>query len=188
MFSNPQGVSMSKTYFSILTCVLFFLQTSVHCQIINVATQEDFGNLMRDKNVVVIKFYTTWCGACNAIEETFKELSEMPSMKNAIFAQVDIDALPSIGKKYNIATIPQIISFQNDRNLVYKHSFDSFDTFKKMLEEQINAILKGELDIIPATPLKTSNPIERIVTYLMIPINFVIQCIEWLWKMIQSLL
>ena len=188
---------MSQYTSLLLISILFFLQPSVYGQVINVTTQDDFGKLLDDNNLVVVNFYTTWCGACKAVKEPFSELSQAHATKNVAFAQVDIDALNDLKNMYGIESIPHFLFFKKGKSIKQKQ-FESLDTFKEdMMNEvqqlqNINNILAPEhkggsaITAHQKTSAKQNGSIANFLELLMIPITFIMNLLEKLFDFIKG--
>jgi len=56
------------------------------------------------KDIVMIKFYAAWCGACLASDKFYRSLpEEYPKVK---FYQIDVSENRDVGMKYGIESIP----------------------------------------------------------------------------------
>lgn len=115
-------------------------------------TQRDFtdsGQLKNYKNkIVLIKFYTTWCGFCKRAIPEYKELADYyKNNKNIVIAKIDADKNEDILQILNnmkegpkILGYPTIVLFKNnlyvdtfkgDRNLVTYKQFIQTAPYKK---------------------------------------------------------
>ncbi len=64
-----------------------------------------------DTSVTVVKFGAVWCGPCKKMEPTLAKL--VTEFTSANFVSVDVDKLPSLGKQYQIRTVPSILFFKD---------------------------------------------------------------------------
>jgi len=186
---------MFRSISLLLISILFFLQPFTYCQITNVTTQGDFGKLIADNDLVIIEFYTTWCGACKAVEESFNQLSRAPETKDVIFAQVDIDILQELGRAYDITSIPHFLFFKNGKSVKQKQ-FESLETFKQDMLNEIR-LLQNMNDNLAQQQKKTFSATRKagveqkgyvadFIELLTIPITFIMNLLEKLFNAIKG--
>ena len=78
----------------------------------HIANLTELAKLTNENQVIVIDFYTTWCGPCKAIEPYFQQLSE--TYKNYTFVKVDADEAEDVCDKYQVNSMPTFILLKND--------------------------------------------------------------------------
>lgn len=61
-------------------------------------------------DLVVVDFFATWCGPCKMIAPMLEKFATEYS--TAKFYKVDVDQLPPIAQKYQIASMPTILFFK----------------------------------------------------------------------------
>lgn len=80
--------------------------------------EEDFNEIIK-KDLVLVDFFATWCGPCQALglvlEEFCKENKDIEVLK------VDVDKFSKISKEYGIMTIPSLKVFKNGK-VVKEHT------------------------------------------------------------------
>lgn len=73
----------------------------------------DFNVLTAEASVpVLVDFWAQWCGPCRAVAPELVKLAKERA-GSLIVAKVDTDALPQVGSKFNIRSIPTFILFRN---------------------------------------------------------------------------
>ncbi|EDV19346.1 uncharacterized protein TRIADDRAFT_62227 [Trichoplax adhaerens] len=74
----------------------------------SIETKEELvGYIQLSKNkLVVIDFYTVWCGPCRMIGPKFENLSNVPIYSNVIFLKVNVDQNSDISEDCNISAMP----------------------------------------------------------------------------------
>jgi len=83
--------------------------------------------------LVVIDFFATWCGPCNAIAPVIQQFSE--KYKNVVFIKVDVDnqELEGAVQEYNINCMP---------TFVYVKSGKEIDRLEGASQEKLEAKVK----------------------------------------------
>lgn len=79
----------------------------------------------------VLYFTATWCGPCNKIKPTFKNLE--PNFKNIEFVLVDIDKNRDMASYYSINSVPTFIFLKGDDE-TFRFSGANEDKLKTSLE------------------------------------------------------
>lgn len=63
---------------------------------------------MKPKELVLIDFYTDWCGTCQTMELIIEELTEKYT-NNLKLLKIDVDANPQVAAIYKIRSVPTFI-------------------------------------------------------------------------------
>ena len=99
---------------------------------IEIKSQEEFDNLIKTNNNVIVDFWAPWCGPCKMAIPLVERLSE--ELPNVTFAKVNIDEVVDVPTKYNVRSIPTLIKFK-DGNLDSLRVWAlSFKTLKEWVE------------------------------------------------------
>ena len=76
---------------------------------------EEAGN-----KLVVIDFFATWCGPCQALAPRFEELAK--ELKGeVVFLKVDVDESHEISGEYDIRAMPTLVFIRNKEELERNH-------------------------------------------------------------------
>ena len=81
-------------------------------KIIEVATEQEFAELLVQDKPVLVDFWATWCGPCKMQAPILHEFSEEIGDK-AIVAKVDVDVNEKLAYELGIVSIPTIMVFKN---------------------------------------------------------------------------
>jgi thioredoxin 1 len=75
-------------------------------------TDSDFeAEVLNSSDVVLVDFFATWCGPCQALVPVLEELSkEMPAGSKVV--KVDVDQAPEASAKYGVMSIPTLKVFK----------------------------------------------------------------------------
>lgn len=80
---------------------------------VEVLTQENFHEKISSAEVIVIvDFFADWCGPCKRIAPVLQQIAEENEGKLVVY-KINIDDAAEIATKYNIKSIPCMISFKN---------------------------------------------------------------------------
>lgn len=100
-------------------------------------------NNIHDKDYVLVDFYATWCGPCIRFAPTLEELSN--KYTTVCFLKVDIDTIPEVVEKYDLASMPTFIVFDNKKTeSIYQPLIGAN---KEALEAKLDLILKPQVAI-----------------------------------------
>ncbi len=61
---------------------------------------------------VLVDFWATWCGPCQAIAPTLEEIADDYEGKIKV-VKIDIDQNPDTAAQYNVRSIPTLLIFKN---------------------------------------------------------------------------
>lgn len=82
---------------------------------------------------VLVDCYATWCGPCKMLSPIIDELSE--EITDCKFYKIDVDDAQEVATKYNIMSIPTILSFENGELKNQVTGFKTKEEIKEMLGE-----------------------------------------------------
>ena len=81
----------------------------------------------KEKKMIFIDFYTTWCGPCKMMVPVVEEISgELDDVK---VCKINIDEEMEVAQRYGVMSIPTFIAFKNG----------------EMTGKQVGAVPKGAL-------------------------------------------
>jgi thioredoxin 1 len=75
---------------------------------IHVESGDHLEEVLEDNHVVLVDFYADWCGPCKMLEPTVEEIA---AETDAAVAKVDIDALQSLAREYQVQGVPTLYLF-----------------------------------------------------------------------------
>lgn len=67
--------------------------------------------VLNEKDLVVLKFYGTWCGPCRMQSAIFSEINE-EKYSNIKIAEVDVDTNEDLCREFGIMSVPTMIFFK----------------------------------------------------------------------------
>ena len=72
---------------------------------------EDFMEVVRSYDKVVVDFYASWCGPCQLMMQVFERMEEEGTDVNII--KVNVDDFRDLAMKYGIASIPTLVAMND---------------------------------------------------------------------------
>ena len=160
----------------LLSLIILFINLFVYSHVTNITTKDEFSTLINNNNLVVLKCYTTWCGACTAIETLFADLAKEYTHQSIVFAEIDVDQNQFINDRYKVTYIPQFLLFKEGNILkkigsphalrVALESFDNTDTVATHDYEKIKS---------------SHGFFTTLIELIMIPVHFVFNIAAQLW-------
>ena len=96
--------------------------------VMHVSASDFEEEVLKEKGVVVVDFWATWCGPCKMIAPIVEELDE--EMSNDKFVKVDVDKNPQIANQYKIVSIPTLKIFKDGKLINTLIGFKTKDALK----------------------------------------------------------
>ena len=96
--------------------------------VMHVSASDFEEEVLKEKGVVVVDFWATWCGPCKMIAPIVEELDEEISTVN--FVKVDVDTNPQIANQYKIVSIPTLKIFKDGKLINTLIGFKTKDALK----------------------------------------------------------
>lgn len=78
--------------------------------------KDNFKELLKGKELLLVDFYATWCGPCNVMSPIIDEISQKYD-EDVRVAKVDIDENQELTEEYNIEVVPTMIFYKNGSEL-----------------------------------------------------------------------
>lgn len=74
--------------------------------------KSSFKDIVTSEEVVLVDFFGTWCGPCQALMPILKEVKD--ELGNAVkIVKVDIDKNQELAVKYQVRSVPTMILFKD---------------------------------------------------------------------------
>jgi thioredoxin 1 len=89
-------------------------QTGTICD--NIFVMETFGEVIKNKQPVLVDFHATWCGPCKMMAPELKRFAQNNSDKLRVI-KIDIDRNQEAARQFNIQGVPTLILFKEGKVL-----------------------------------------------------------------------
>lgn len=76
-----------------------------------VKSQEEFDQILKNNENVLVDFWAQWCGPCKMLAPALDRLQE--EVHNTLIVKVNIDEVQDIPAKYGVRSIPTLLKFKN---------------------------------------------------------------------------
>ena len=76
-----------------------------------VLTHSTFDDALADHRVVMVDFWATWCGPCKSMAPDLQQVATEVA-DDVLVAKVDVDKQRSLTKRFNIQSMPTILTFR----------------------------------------------------------------------------
>ncbi|MBQ7031760.1 MAG: thioredoxin family protein [Bacilli bacterium] len=90
---------------------------------------EDYDTLV-EKGILLVDFYTEWCGPCQMLASILEEIDYMDIIK------VDADKFPELAMKYGIMSVPTLCFYKDglmmQKEIGYRTPEEIKDIYKKI--------------------------------------------------------
>lgn len=77
---------------------------------------ETFGDVIKNKQPVLVDFHATWCGPCKMMAPELERFAQNNSDKLRVI-KIDIDRNQQAAQQYNIQGVPTLILFREGKVL-----------------------------------------------------------------------
>ena len=87
--------------------------------------------------IKVIRFTAPWCAPCRMLAPVFKQLEQ--ELSDVTFETVNIDETPDVATTYSVRSIPTVIVFKNDMDVISLTGAGSKRQYMDMIQEARDA-------------------------------------------------
>jgi|SRR5688572_13828651 len=90
--------------------------TATNTQIAHVTDSSFAAEVEQSSGLMLVDFWATWCGPCQAIAPVLEQLATQHAGKLRV-AKVDVDANQQTTMRFNVRSIPSILFFRDGRHV-----------------------------------------------------------------------
>jgi len=76
-----------------------------------VKSQEEFDQILKNNENVLVDFWAEWCGPCKMLALALDRLQE--EVHNILIVKVNINEVQDVPAKYGVRSIPTLLKFKN---------------------------------------------------------------------------
>ncbi len=102
----------------------------------HISTKEEFEQLIKNNNNVIIDFYATWCNPCKMLSPIIEEIAK--EKENVTFVKVDVDQASELAELFGVMSIPTVVYIKNQkmalRELGFKPKNSILENIKTIFE------------------------------------------------------
>lgn len=95
-------------------------------------TGEFDSEVLKQRGVVIVDFYATWCGPCKMLTPVLESIDN--EMENIKVVKVDIDESRRLAMNYCIQSVPTIKIFKDGREVVTRVGFQPKETLENIIQ------------------------------------------------------
>ena len=99
-------------------------------------TDKNFNDIISKNKTVLVDFWAEWCGPCRMISPIIEELANEYEGK-AIIGKVDVDSNQESSVKYEVRSIPTIITFKDGKIVDRQVGAVPKETLKNVVDSQL---------------------------------------------------
>tara|TARA_B100000900_G_C20591222_1_gene721681 strand:+ start:1216 stop:1533 length:318 start_codon:yes stop_codon:yes gene_type:complete len=79
---------------------------------VQLATDTDFVQILKNNDRVVVKYFADWCGACKMFAPKYKRVSNEEVHNGVVFLEVNAEHSPESRKAAGVDNLPFLASFK----------------------------------------------------------------------------
>ncbi|MFT5723382.1 MAG: thioredoxin 1 [Bacteroidia bacterium] len=78
---------------------------------VEVSTDNDFKDLLKSNDKVIVKYFANWCGSCKLFAPKYRRLSDDERFEDIIFLDVNAEENEAARKLANVDNLPYFAVF-----------------------------------------------------------------------------
>lgn len=101
-----------------------------------IMTNEEFDEVIGEKDICVIDFSASWCGPCKMMAPILEDVADKYKGKY-YFYQIDVDSEEYLAQRFQISAVPTIVVLKKGNEIGRTSGYQEFDKFEKFLLDTI---------------------------------------------------
>lgn len=93
--------------------------------------------VIKKPGVVLVDFWATWCGPCQAMLPIVSELAKGNKNEEVTIGTCNVDENPQTSGKYNIMSVPTFLIFKQGKVVSQANGMQSLDALKELIENAL---------------------------------------------------
>lgn len=106
--------------------------------LIEIKSVREFDNLVKTSSQPIAAQFHSGCAVCNVTRRHLKEI--IPDYSSVLFLEIDIEKVPNLAERYNIAALPTVLIFEPNKS---EPTYTITGPNKVELESKINSVLRA---------------------------------------------
>ena len=115
-------------------------------------TDENFRNVYRENDIVLVDFWAQWCGPCHAFAPIYEEVSE--EFPEVVFGKVNTEIATDIAAHFGIRSIPTIMAIREQLEVFFRPGALSTNDLRQLVH-QVKAL---DMDEVRRKVAEEENP------------------------------
>lgn len=85
-----------------------------------IQTKEQFQDAIGQDQIAVVKFYTTWCPDCKALNTFIDDI--IAKHQDKLWYEINGEDFPELADKYEVMGVPSLLAYRNGEKIAHLHS------------------------------------------------------------------
>lgn len=99
---------------------------------VHIESKQDLTRLTDQHQIVLADFYADWCGPCQMLEPTVREIAQKTA---AAVAKIDIDALPQLAQELRVQGVPSLFLYVDGEPVERMVGVQDYGTLEGLIEQ-----------------------------------------------------
>jgi thioredoxin 1 len=97
----------------------------------------NFETIINSNNLVLVDFFATWCGPCQALAPVLKDVkSELGTQVSIV--KMDVDKNQALASQYQVRGVPTLLLFKNGKQIWRQSGVPSKNDLIQLIKHNTN--------------------------------------------------